>query len=253
MGRFDGYLLCADLDGTFLNRGGQLIERNLEALRHYVEEGGLFTLATGRSPSYIAGEYQQKIPMNTYLICFNGAVIYDQAQKKNLYETHVERAPLETLFQEKSALFDGVKQYFHTDAGTRLSYEDTKGEGIYKCVFAFAHRDLCLQAKSALEEAYGDVFTFNRSWPQGLELLGKGSDKGAAVQALRAMLGETIRTLVCVGDFENDLPMLRIADIGYAVDNALPEVKAAADRVTVSCSEGAIGAILEDLMQETNE
>ena len=41
--------------------------------------------------------------------------------------------------------------------------------------------------------------------------------------------------------------MIREADIGYAVGNAIPELKFAADRITVSCSDGAISRIIEDI------
>ena len=54
-------------------------------------------------------------------------------------------------------------------------------------------------------------------------------------------------TLVCVGDYENDIPMIKEADIGYAVGNAVPKLKAVADRVTVKNTENAIAAIIYEL------
>jgi len=41
--------------------------------------------------------------------------------------------------------------------------------------------------------------------------------------------------------------MLKEADIGYAVENAHPAVREAADRVTVHSSKGAIAQIINDL------
>ena len=52
MGKFSGYLICSDYDGTFAT-AGQPVQENLEALRHFVENGGRFTLATGRSVEFI--------------------------------------------------------------------------------------------------------------------------------------------------------------------------------------------------------
>ena len=54
-------------------------------------------------------------------------------------------------------------------------------------------------------------------------------------------------TLICVGDFENDIDMVRDADIGYAVENAVDELKAVADRITVNVNDGAIAKIIEDI------
>ena len=56
--------------------------------------------------------------------------------------------------------------------------------------------------------------------------------------------------LVGVGDYENDLTLIRDADIGYAVENATSSLKAIADRVTVSVNECAIAKIIEDLERE---
>ena len=52
---------------------------------------------------------------------------------------------------------------------------------------------------------------------------------------------------VGIGDFDNDLPLVSQADIGYAVANAVESVKAAADRITVSCDEHAIAKIIYEL------
>ena len=56
-----------------------------------------------------------------------------------------------------------------------------------------------------------------------------------------------VRLTVAAGDFENDLSLIAEADVGYAVANASEEVRAAADRITVSCGEHAIARIVEEL------
>ena len=67
---------------------------------------------------------------------------------------------------------------------------------------------------------------------------------------LANLLGD-VKLLVCAGDFENDISMIESADIGYAVANSHPDVKAAADRITKrTCAEGAIAEIIEDLDRE---
>ena len=47
--------------------------------------------------------------------------------------------------------------------------------------------------------------------------------------------------------------LIRMADIGYAVDNAVPEAKAVADRITVKNDEHAIARIIEALEKEIRE
>lgn len=52
----------------------------------------------------------------------------------------------------------------------------------------------------------------------------------------------------CVnGDYNNDIAIIRQAEIGFAVANAVDEVKAVADHITVSNDEHAIAAIVDML------
>jgi hydroxymethylpyrimidine pyrophosphatase-like HAD family hydrolase len=50
-----------------------------------------------------------------------------------------------------------------------------------------------------------------------------------------------------VGDYNNDISMIKSAGLGFAVANAVDEVKAVADYVTVSNDDDAIAVIIEDL------
>ena len=49
MGKFDRILIVSDLDGTFLGSGGRMVERNVEKIKFFNANGGLFTFATGRT------------------------------------------------------------------------------------------------------------------------------------------------------------------------------------------------------------
>ncbi|MBR0360470.1 MAG: HAD hydrolase family protein, partial [Clostridia bacterium] len=52
---------------------------------------------------------------------------------------------------------------------------------------------------------------------------------------------------ICVGDYENDISMIEVADKGYAVSNAIEPVLKAADYVTVSNTESAIAKIISEI------
>lgn len=47
-GKFFGYLICTDCDGTLTYDIGKVSEKNVRAIKYFQSEGGLFTLATGR-------------------------------------------------------------------------------------------------------------------------------------------------------------------------------------------------------------
>ena len=47
MGKFSGYLLACDIDGTLVS-SSVVPQRNIDAIRMFTEEGGIFALATAR-------------------------------------------------------------------------------------------------------------------------------------------------------------------------------------------------------------
>ena len=55
------------------------------------------------------------------------------------------------------------------------------------------------------------------------------------------------RTLVAMGDYDNDRAMLSEADIAFCPQNALPELKALADRIGPDCDRGLLAFVLEEL------
>ena len=46
---FSAYLIVTDLDGTFLNKKGGVVQRNLDAVARFCAGGGRFTVNTGRT------------------------------------------------------------------------------------------------------------------------------------------------------------------------------------------------------------
>ena len=82
-GRFAGCLLASDIDGTLVS-AGRIPERNVEAIRRFTQEGGLFALATGRSIQS-ARRYAALAGVNCPSIVFNGAIGYDFAADNPLW------------------------------------------------------------------------------------------------------------------------------------------------------------------------
>ena len=122
------------------------------------------------------------------------------------------------------------------------------GTMLHNVICSCKTEEEALAVRDAMREAAGDKFVIVRSWEKGVEIVNPWDQKGVAALRLKEMLGAKL--LVCAGDFENDISMIKAADIGYAVENALPCVKAAADRVTVHCEAHAIAAIIQDLDRE---
>ena len=255
MGRYSGMLLCSDLDGTLLNSERQVSDENAEAIRAFRSQGGVFCLSTGRLPRYVL-QYGDKLDFDGPMICSNGSCIYDFASEKILYARPIGGSLGELLpfvFEhgaahiERMVFFTGLESVaFDNLAAERGQIFSTAEKPVYKIVMRMDTEEHTLVLKVALAERFGEAFNFSRSWDTGLEILDPLATKGHTVQRLRAILGG-IDTVICVGDYENDITMLKMADIGCAVANAVDAVKAAADRIICSNDEHAIRYIVERL------
>ena len=83
-------LVAIDLDGTMLNRHGEISERTKETVRRCIEKGIEIVLASGRpidSIKTIAGE----LGIKGYFIAGNGALVYDIQKDEMIYENYIKK------------------------------------------------------------------------------------------------------------------------------------------------------------------
>ena len=267
MQKFKGILFCTDLDGTLLPTDGQEVSaRNMEAIRYFQAEGGLFTFVTGRMP-FFAKEIYGMIQPNAPFGCINGGGIYDHKTQSYRWTQILSRECLELVDHAvKSVPGIGVqvntfdKVYFCrensamerfrliTGMPNRTAHYFDVTEPIAKIVFGDEDEEHINAVRDLLNAhpKAGD-FDFIRSEQTLYEILPKGISKGAALQKLAEVLEIDPRRTIAVGDYNNDVSMIRTAGLGIAVANACEEAKQAAKHITVSNDEDAIAKIIEDL------
>ena len=76
-------------------------------------------------------------------------------------------------------------------------------------------------------------------------MIAQGIDKGESLRYLLELLGLSPQEVLAMGDRASDISMLQLAGIGVAPANADPEVKDAANHITVSCDQDAVALALE--------
>ena len=124
-------------------------------------------------------------------------------------------------------------------------------EPLGKIIFGDESEERLMRVASLLAKhpkAY--KFDFIRSERTLYEILPKGNTKGDVMLRIADILGINHEKTVAVGDYDNDVSMLKAAGVGVAVSNAIAEAKAAADYLTVSNEEHAIAQIIEDIEKE---
>ena len=91
-------------------------------------------------------------------------------------------------------------------------------------------------------------YAVSRSAPCYLEILKKGSTKGAKVEELRKYLGLSEDDVYCFGDQDNDLSMVERFH-GIAMGNAIPSIKKAAEIITKDVSEHGVSYCLKEILR----
>ncbi|KXG78008.1 Cof-type HAD-IIB family hydrolase [Thermotalea metallivorans] len=93
--------------------------------------------------------------------------------------------------------------------------------------------------------AFSEKFTLLKTTPYHIEVLSKETNKGAGVQRVADIFDIKPEEIICIGDSGNDRHMIEYAGLGIAMGNASPELKKAADYVTLSNQENGVAHVIE--------
>jgi len=277
---FSDILLASDYDRTLTGFDGKIPAANLEAIRFFMDHGGAFTVATGRSMPMFRNKLAL-VQVNAPVILFNGAAACDFATgETELYQVMPPDA--EEVAREVLRRWPGLRlevQCFHGHYafgrdGLRDAYLarnevpiryvgwDEIEKPWMKLTFyapfqAVGHAipgttdpadERPFEEIAAMIAAERPGYIATRSMPRMIELETVGTSKGAAARRLARRLGRP--RLICAGDAPNDLPMLREADEAYVpadCDRAMAEM---GFEQAAPCDEGALASIIGRLTDE---
>ena len=264
MGKFDGVLLVSDFDDTLYAPDVAVPERNVSAIRYFTGEGGRFTVATGRAHRTFEAQ-APKVPCNAPVILSGGAALYDFRTGRYVCETFLPRRVKEDLKELCSVFpslgfeaYHGDDIYVHNPNAVTMRHIcraqvdfverpiDKMSEPWSKVILQQEH-EILLPAQSYMLEHWGEHYEVIFSNPVLLELTCKGSNTGGMVLRLAEMLGISREHIYCVGDNQNDIPMLERSVIPFAPANCAQEVKDWGARVLCHCNDGAVAQAIEIL------
>lgn len=273
---FSDVLLTVDFDRTLTGPDGKIPERNFEAIRYFMENGGTFTVNTGRSVNTFKAHIG-KVPVNAPLLLYNGSAMWENGKLINCHEIDLpvwetlnwvqETFPDVTLeVQAQDAHYfihhhPGAVPYYNTmgwdfkiaepgqDMGPFLKFA-VFGEtctGTVAGFFQGTEEEFAYfrHIEQAIIERYGDKVDTFLAAPKILDVQPKGVSKIRAARELQAKLGKKI--LVCVGDAENDVVMLRGADYAFCPADG---VVAAQFPNVCPCGQGAVADVIYEKIPE---
>ncbi len=256
-------LYVSDLDGTLLGDDSRLSRGTIDMLNRIIEErGGLFTVATARTPATVV-PLMQEVHARLPFIVIGGSAMWNPVTG-NFEHTHGIDDPTVNAVAD---VFDGygihpfiyrrhgsgllrahhygplsaqerqfvnerqhlpLKRFFLDDRNYRQG--DDEALLIFSlnrfAVLEAIANDLRATVPTCSVMVYHDIFDEQSGY---LEIFTAGTSKAAAIGDLARQVGA--QRVVVFGDNRNDIAMMQAADHSVAVENAFPEVKSMASEV----------------------
>lgn len=258
-------LISLDLDLTFLDSRHRISPRNQAAVRQCRALGARVIITSGRMHCTTL-PYWHALELDTPIISYNGAWIRNEGTGEVLLAEHVDEA----LTAEIVELCDreGLHLNYYLDDKLYVAQEN-RWSDLYAArtsaknhpvgnlrVFAGkpSTKLLIVDAPERIAQWYVElnrryagrayITTSNAEY---LEIIPPNADKGKALARVAAHFGIPREKVIAFGDARNDIPAIEWAGLGVAVENAVPETRAAAGRVAPHHDEDGVAVVLEEL------
>lgn len=273
-------IIGLDLDGTLLNDQKAICDRNIEVLMRAKEEGAKIVLCSGRAPEGMQREL--KIlglkEKGQYAVGLNGAVVYEADTGKVIHQTLMQPEAVRTMvetgrrFRDRMNIqlytggqvyverWDETTDYYEKATGSHPKLVDDVLEFVNETIkIVFFHKGEFDYTLEKITKLKNDCLP---SVPQGtqcvisapylVEFLDESIDKGIGMDILAHYLNVPQSDVMCVGDQENDMPMLKYAGLSVVMANGAPHVKELAHYVTeIDNNEGGVAEAVEKFVLKT--
>lgn len=270
-------LYITDLDGTFLDSRSKVSAKTASLVNKAVSKGALFSIATARTPATIS-VLMRDVDMRIPAVVMTGVALWDRGSDRYTDVHHFDAETVERvlrIYEECHlpaflyTLRDHKIVIYHRgslSATERKFIEDRihspfkrfeippSGESIIPervdnglLFFAMQPTESARRAYDRLRDVKGvnPIFYYDPTYGEGLsmsEAFPAAASKANAARLLAKRIGAD--RIVAFGDNLNDLPLLRIADVSVAVENAIPEVKREADIIIGNHDDDAVARFI---------
>lgn len=276
MGIFDGCLLASDIDGTLLING-YINPKNVEKIEHFIDEGGIFSLSTGRSVGAISDVLSQLKRVSPSVV-LNGAIIYDYSNGTTLYdmvlpekdhriaklvadsdinvgiEIHCGAKVFTFVRTKETTLHQEYEKFLAPD----VTFDEVTKYNWNKAHYIFQNAEDREKVKALLKSEKTDCdFVETCACIDGVtynyyEQSPKGVSKASSLKILCEMKNIKQGHLFAIGDYYNDIEMLEEADVCAVPIDSPEEIKSLADYITCVCNDGAVADFIDYLESKLN-
>jgi Cof subfamily protein (haloacid dehalogenase superfamily) len=264
--------ICTDIDGTLLDNQRELSARTIACISKIKSDVPVI-LASSRMPAAMRHLQKQLNILDHSIIAFNGGLVlfYDinESQARvldsvtipvqlckeinaiakstsinvSIYNHDHWYAPAQDYWTEREEKITKVKSII-ADIASTLDHWEEKRLG--------AHKIMCMGPEAEIHKMdlelntlYGDQIYIYRSRPTYLELAPKSISKATALKLVLQYYDILPSSAMAFGDNYNDVDLLKSVGLGIAVANAIPEVKAVANEITLKSVDDGVAIAIE--------
>ncbi len=262
---FSGWLVVSDIDGTLNNKLRKTPRVNIDAIDQFVHTlGGNFTLASARNVQSLKPHYMKLPYLKTPAIVMNGAGIYDFSKEEMLWFNPIPSSA-EDVIRKAMEKFPALEIGVFTDDMIYL----VRPRILSPCMMmldSLRHKK-CTSIDEVPKGKWGKVIFFCYPWLKkkikdfvisvsdadlayidtgraSFDLLNKTTHKGNAVLALAEILGVPEENIGAIGDYYNDLDMLKTVRHPACCKQAPEELHKVCEFHACHCNDGAVADFL---------
>lgn len=262
-------LYVSDLDGTLLRNNQHTSEYTNAVINEMVSRGFCFSYATARS-IFTAKLVTSGMDAAFPVIDYNGVSIVENSSQRRLIikdlgegaQVLLDELFAAGIYPTVYSIIDGKERFSNLPAksskptldfiATRndirkrlVGTEEELKAGRVFYITCIEEPWKLLPFYERYRKKYHCVYQKDiYSGEQWLEIMAKDATKASALEYLKEKL--CCDYIIAFGDGINDLEMFRIADEAYAVENAVPELKAIAAGIIGSNEEDGVAHWLEE-------
>jgi HAD superfamily hydrolase (TIGR01484 family) len=262
--------IAMDLDETTLDSNARLADRTRAAIYAVHEIGLPMIIATSRPERVVPTLVGDDILAITSLVQMNGTIAtgraglvgsvkheMDHADARLTWELTTEIAPSARMTMETDGISFTVNHDDDVDAlwafnmatpTMLLSFEEAIRVGPAKVSVNGLGENLESLAATLEDRLSDHTVIFRASSEQFLNVVPRSASKSGATGELLASAGIALEDVLSFGDDHVDIDLIRDCGWSVAVENAIPEIAAAAKYHTASNVDFGVAIVLEQLV-----
>ncbi|OFN57037.1 MULTISPECIES: Cof-type HAD-IIB family hydrolase [unclassified Streptococcus] len=269
-------MIVTDMDGTLLDEKGEFDRDRLKNILDELDKREIrFVVATGNEihrMRLLFGDLLERVT----LIAANGARIFDKneillgtcwsqdlvAQVLSYFEgrerdVHLVVTAENGAFVKMGTIFPMIEKVMTAEMAQefyrKINFVEALRPDDFPQVLKMSmmvNEQVAVQATRQLNQDFEGTLNAVTSGYGAIDILQKGIHKAWGLKQLMQKWKIQEQDIMAFGDSENDIEMLQLAGISYAMENADPRVKTVANHLAPANTEAGVLTVLENYLRK---